>query len=429
MIETAKPGEAVLRSLHDWLTRFIGVMRDDDIDILTLWIAHSHFTSVTRTTPRLLISSPVPGSGKTTLLEHMGHLALDSVQMSTISSPALLTRMLAERPRTVLIDEADRSLNPKNEGVGEILAVINTGYKQGATRPVLVPHKEEGWVAKEFPTYAPVAIAGNSPNLPEDTLQRCIVVHMAPSDDVEESDWEGIEHDAAALGEVIGKWAEGNLNVAKPSPPLPEAVTGRNKEKWRPLKRVAVAAGGRWPETVDRLALADVQRIETEKEDGILQDRPHIILLKHLAEIWPRGQSFTDSKTLLDHLTFQYPDVWGSGSSFDKSLTYQRMGRMLSKNFGLQTDRPNTQGPRGYSRAKLNPLWSRLGIPLPDKPDKAAQPAEPDNTFIHISSSATLSGSPETPSDSGSACPLHGTSPVTDCYTCDQIAAQRKEAA
>jgi len=80
--------------------------------------------------------------------------------MASLSSPALLTRMLDAGMRTILIDEADRSLNPDKEGVAELLAVLNSGYKRGDTRPVLVPTKD-GWRVSEMPTYCPVVMAGN----------------------------------------------------------------------------------------------------------------------------------------------------------------------------------------------------------------------------------------------------------------------------
>jgi hypothetical protein len=44
-------------------------------------------------------------------------------------------------------------------------------------------------------TYAPVAMAGNSPRLPDDTRSRAIRIPLLPDLDgtVEESDWEHIE--------------------------------------------------------------------------------------------------------------------------------------------------------------------------------------------------------------------------------------------
>src|SRR5690606_35977466 len=124
---------------------------------------------------RLVLDSPVPGSGKTTVLEHMHRLCVRPVQAASISSPALLARLLEKGVRTILIDEADRSLDPKKEGVAELIAILNSGYKVGGTRPVLVPTKE-GWDAVEMSTFSPVARAGNSPNLPDDTQSRSIRV-------------------------------------------------------------------------------------------------------------------------------------------------------------------------------------------------------------------------------------------------------------
>jgi hypothetical protein len=68
--------------------------------------------------------------------------------MASLSSPALLTRVLDAGMRTVLIDEADRSLNPDKDGVGELLAVLNSGYKRGGTRPVLTPAKGGDWTPR-----------------------------------------------------------------------------------------------------------------------------------------------------------------------------------------------------------------------------------------------------------------------------------------
>ena len=93
----------------------------------------------TYTTPRLLIESPVPESGKTTVLEHLERLCVQPIQMATVSSPAMITRVLDNGVRTLLIDEADRSLSPDKPGIDDLIAVLNSGYKKGATRPVLVP--------------------------------------------------------------------------------------------------------------------------------------------------------------------------------------------------------------------------------------------------------------------------------------------------
>lgn len=291
--------------------------------------------------------------------------------MSNVSSPALLTRMLGERMRTVLIDEADRSLNPKNEGIGEIIAVINSGYKQGATRPTLVPSKEHGWISKELPTYSPVVMAGNGPQLPDDTLSRCIPIGLLPSDEVEESDWEEIEADAADLGLALTEWAAQFLDSAPPKVTLPEQVKARAKERWRPLKRVAVLAGGRWPEVADALAADDVQRVEDERESGLSADRPHIVLVQHLAEVWPAGENFMEVSEMVDRLIWNHPEMWGEASSFGKPLSAHRLGIMLNRNYRVTSVQPTRGAPRGHGYATMARIWKRLGVTPPPPPREA----------------------------------------------------------
>ncbi|NKS78260.1 hypothetical protein GS539_21450 [Rhodococcus hoagii] len=79
---------------RNWLGRFITPLNESDLDLLTLWAAHTHLVSETYTTPRLILDSPTHGSGKTTVLEHLQRLCVNPVQAASLSSPALLTRIL-----------------------------------------------------------------------------------------------------------------------------------------------------------------------------------------------------------------------------------------------------------------------------------------------------------------------------------------------
>lgn len=368
----------LLDDVRGWFRRFVHTMHDSDLDLLTLWTVHTHLVSDLYTTPRLLIDSPVPGSGKTTVLEHLDHLALDPVQAAALSSPALLTRMLADRMRTILIDEADRSLDPKVDGTTELLAILNSGYKRGGSRPVLTPDKDKGWVAQEMPTFSPVAMAGNNPNLPDDTRSRIIRVLLLPDleGNVEESDWELIEADAESLKQRIEVWAEYNREVVGAQrPPLPAGVIGRAKERWSPLKRIAVAAGGRWPSAVDELANADLEQLKQDKEDGMIIDKPAVVLLKHLALIWG-DHAFIATRDLVDRLIYHDPEMWGEHSSFGKALTAQRFGRMLATSYSINSTRQG-DSPRGYFRVKLLPVWRRMGITPPGETDGADGTGEP----------------------------------------------------
>lgn len=359
-------GNELLDEIRAWLARFIITTTEGDIDLLTLWTAHTHLVIETHTTPRLQIDSPVPESGKTTCLEHLQRLSLRPVTMATIGSPALLTRMLNVEQRTILIDEADRSLNPEKEGIADLLAVLNSGYKNGATRPVLVPGQGGQWAVAEMPTYAAVCIAGNQPSLPDDTRSRIIRVLLLPDSDgtAEESDWELIEDEALGLRGQLEAWAdEVREQVRTKRPELPEGITGRFREKWAPLKRVAIAAGGQWPAAVDGMAKQDKAEHEMDVEDGAVTTRAHITLLTHIWELWPDGTKFLATTELIDMLVISHPSMWGDENQFGKQLTPQRLGRMLAKSFKIHSGREDPhRGNRGYFRSSFAKAWRQLRV-------------------------------------------------------------------
>lgn len=354
-----------VQRVRDWLARYILTARPEHLDLLALWAAHTHLAKECYTSPRLQLDSPVPGSGKTTVLEHLERLCCDPVQMASVSSPALLTRMLFNRMRTILIDEADRSLNPKNEGIAELISVLNSGYKRGGMRPVLTPVKGGGWEAQEMPTFAPVAIAGNNPDLPDDTRSRTIRVVLMPDVDgvAEESDWELIDGEVHQLADDLAAWAEGQRDVVRiHRPVLPDGIRGRARERWAPLKRIADVLGGRWPAVVDQLAVEDVARIEAEREEGIVREKPAMALIRHIIDVWPDGIDFAPTSRIIDALICGYPDQWSSASSYGKDLTAQRMGRMLVKAFDVHSQHSDDKTCRGYTRTSIWRTAEKLGI-------------------------------------------------------------------
>lgn len=359
-------GAELLDDVRRWFARFVRVVHDADLDLLAVWAVHTHLAAETYTTPRLQLDSPMPGSGKTTTLEHLQRLCLNPVQMATLSSPALLTRMLSAGMRTLLIDEADRSLSPEKEGIADVMAVLNSGYKRGATRPVLVPAKGGEWQVAEMPTYAPVALAGNTPNLPDDTRSRIIRVLLLPDLDglVEESDWELIEDEATELADQIVQWTDQIRELIRTCrPALPEGITGRFREKWAPLRRIAEIAGSRWPQAIDQMAVADLEQFSMDREDGMVRDRPAVLLLHQVLELWPDSTSFMPTSDLVSELVTRHPEAWGGESAYGRALTAQRFGRMLATNYKINSSRESRTGPRGYVRLALSGVLSRIDRP------------------------------------------------------------------
>lgn len=371
----------VLDEVDQWLKRFILATTPEDIHLLTLWAAHTYVVEETYTSPRLLIDSVMPGAGKTTVLEHLDHLARHPLSASSISSEALLPRVLDRGIRTILIDEADRSLDPKDPVMKGVIATINTGYKRGGSRPVLVKDDDGNWTDREMSTYAPVAMAGNNPTLADDTRSRCIRILLMPDFEgrTEDSDWEDLEAEVDLLKVQLSEAMESVREAVSASrPELPEKCIGRMREKWRPLARIAHAAGGHWPTRVNQLIDRDIEELEMERAEGIQNLPLRVHLLKDIAEVWPTGETFVASKDLVQRLAVNFPARWGIESV--KGLKVQGLGRMLMQGYKINSDRESTgQRRRGYYLTQFAETWQRFQVQSPqNKPDEPDKPVQLD---------------------------------------------------
>ena len=368
--------EAV-EGIYKWLKRYIYVQDERDLYILALWIFASHVAKELYTSPRLLIDSPLPGSGKTTLLEHISKLAKDPVQIASISTPALLARLTANGIRTLLLDEIDRSLDPKRPGVNDLIALLNSGYKVGGTRPVNVANGKD-WDIVEMPTFAPVAMAGNTPLLPDDTRTRCLVIRLLPdnSGQAQESDWEELDIWALQLKEQIVAAAESVRElVAGIKPSLPKGCVNRFREKWKPLKRISVLVGKDWEERVDSYILNDIETIKEQSENGDSRISLQHQLLKDLWEVFEGERKFKSTESIIWALIKLNPDSWSDSGYGGKALTPKRLSVLLNGKFGLLSQR--VDGLRGYTSTQFQKLWIGFAIGTLKQPAETAETAKP----------------------------------------------------
>ena len=378
-LEEALELDRALKRLAEWFRRFINLPDPRAYDLLALWAGHTWAIEKLGTTPRLLLHSLVPEAGKTTLLDHLDRLCLKPLKIGQGATAPLLAHCLKEGPRTLLLDEVDRTLDPKDPITRDRLAILNTGYKRGGNRPALVA-RGKSWEMEEFPTFAPVAIAGNSPQLPDDTRSRCIEVRLLPAlgeGAFEDSDWEEIEAEAELLREALAQAVERVAEkIGEYRPPLPEGCTSRNRERWLPLKRVAAQAGGDWEQRVDDLIEQDLEHQRQIKEEGLAVKRPAVLLAEHLSEYYQNSPGWSPTEKLREWLVWEHPETWGPESSFGRALTVQRLGRMLSKDQGIFSQRPDTV--RGYYEVQFLQVWQALSIRPASEPERPEEPEEPE---------------------------------------------------
>jgi hypothetical protein len=377
-----------IRAVETWLKTFMKFMKDSDALLCAIWIVHTHLIDEFYSTPRLLISSPTFGSGKTTLLEHFSYLCREKpAQMANISSTAVLARIHQPQIRTLLIDEADRTLNPKNPIYGEIVSILNSGYKRGGTRVVVIPLKGGGHTTEDMPLFAPVAIAGNAPNLPEDTRSRCLIIRLMPSKpgEVRRTLWEDIEPDAYDLRSRIVSATNDIRDELKKVPNLkfPDNTPPRLEEIWRPLMKIAHLAGAEVESDTRLLLEEDIERFVQDSENREVIDPPHVKLARDIYSIFQLDDLEWEKTETLKNKLIALDPYWRKESSpYGKDLTTRRMGILLSNGFGLNRQRDN-EGNR-YFRYQFEQVWTRLGISLEESPKPPNPPEPPESSFSEV---------------------------------------------
>ena len=93
--------------------------------------------------------------------------------------------------------------------------------------------------------------------------------------------------------------------------------------------------------------------------------------------MWLEGETFLTTDDIISMLTAKFPSSWGRSERYPKGLTAQRFGRMLVKNYGVYSSRPDTNGPRGYVASSFNRALRSVRMPPLSEPDRPAESVEP----------------------------------------------------
>ncbi|MGV9586370.1 DUF3631 domain-containing protein [Nocardia farcinica] len=244
---------AVLDAVRELFGKYVRFPDEHCLTAVTLWAAHTWAVPAFYVTPRLVLDSPEPGSGKTRVLELLA-LTCRSAKLTLSTTTAALYRRIAQAdvPPTVLQDEADavfgRSSTPQTE---DLRALFNAGYKRGATVDRCEGDSKKMTV-REFPVFAPVALAGIAGNMPATITTRSVTIHMrrrAPGEKVAPFRERDADAEAEPLRHALEAWADANLaELEEARPDMPAGVEDRPAEVWEALIAVADNVGGHWPE-------------------------------------------------------------------------------------------------------------------------------------------------------------------------------------
>lgn len=364
----ASQGARVLQETHDFLGRFVAYPKLEAQVAHTLWIAHTHVMDVWESTPRLAALSPEPASGKTRLLEATELLVPRPVEAVNVT-PSYLFRKVADPAGapTILFDEIDTVFGPKAKDNEEIRGLLNAGHRRGAVagRSIVRGKTVE---TEEIPAYCAVALAGLG-NLPDTILSRSIVIRMrrrAPNEQVEPYRRRVHSPEGHAIRDRLGRWTTSAATALAGSwPTMPDSIQDRDADVWEPLLAIADAAGGTWPDTARRSAVALVA--ESKESTPSLGIR----LLTDLKTIY-RDEDHLATAVILNRLTDLDESPWGD--MYGKTLDSRGLANRL-RQYGITSKNIRVDGRvvKGYTREDLHDPWQRY---LPTDPARRERASE-----------------------------------------------------
>ena len=253
MTTTNRNLASVLAEISALFTKYTVLPNEHCATVLALWAAHTWISGAFYTSPRIILSSPVPGSGKTRVLELLELVCYCATQTMNISTAALF-RLIASfhekeaMPPTLLFDETDAVFGSHPSAQAEELrGILNSSYKAGGQ---VIRTTGENFVPKAFPVFAPVALAGLSGHMPRTITTRAIIIEMrkrAPNEKVAPYRERRAKQEISSAVEYLREWsttAKDQLKDAEPE--LPAGVEDRPAEVWEPLIAIADTAGADW---------------------------------------------------------------------------------------------------------------------------------------------------------------------------------------
>ena len=378
-----------------FLQRFVAYPSEHALVAHSLWIAHTHMIDRFDTTPRLAFMSAEKASGKTRALELTALLVSDPI-LSISASPAVIVRLVAAAPRTILYDEIDAvfGTTKAQELNADLCSILNGGYRRGA-KVYRCNTSGKRIEPEELDAFAPVAVAGLR-TLPDTLASRSIFIQMrrrALDEEVEPFRHRIHSHQAKPIMEALVEWcAERNVGLVEPE--LPPGIVDRSADLWEPLLVVADEAGGDWP---TRARAAAVFLTKNATDESLTRG---VELLAHIKEAFG-SEDRVWTKTLLrrpcDRDELPWKDIRG------KELDDRGLGRRL-KSYGIKAKdvRIGSERHKGFILTDFYDAWRRYLPTAPasrDKGDKGDIFDNKNNFVADVADVADVAGAAPSPVD------------------------------
>jgi hypothetical protein len=378
------PLAGLLGATETILSHYVVFRSTAERTAIVLWVAHAHALDAFDVTAYLNVRSAEKRSGKTRLLEVLKELVPQPWQ-TVQPSEAVLFRKIARDTPTLLLDEVDAIFKgPPTDRTEGLRAVLNAGYRRGATVDRCAG-KDRGTLVA-FGVFCPKVLAGIG-TLPDTIADRCIPIVLSrrkSSEPVAKFRLRDVAPQAERLREGLKTWAGAAVDTLREArPEMPGGLQDRAEEVWEPLIVIADLAGADWPARAREAALA-LNGGEPDTESH------NVMLLQAIRAMFDdednEGREPKDKLTttdllagLVDRESEPWPGWWGKevDSAAKEGRAPRKAPGELAKHlrpFGVQPKNIRTADgvSKGYDRADFADAFSRY---LPQKPTQ--EPQEP----------------------------------------------------
>lgn len=211
---------------------------DPDIPaMLTLWIMGTYCYCLFPSYPYIHLNGSA-GCGKTKALQFISSVAFNGLSLSANTSPAAILRIVDANCPTCCIDEVESLSGAKDDDSRAVLAILNTGYKQGGgDLKCEQDSKTKQWIPTFYHGYCPKVLAGIR-TLESTLASRCIPILMLRTSQKDVLNRELLKDEEFAVirsmlyPAMLGRFKE--IEALSQSVRSVE-LTGREWELWRPI--------------------------------------------------------------------------------------------------------------------------------------------------------------------------------------------------
>ena len=370
-------GSEVLEAIVSFIRRFL-VLSPHQLDLITLWIAHTHAFGSSDATPYLSVRSPEMRSGKTRLLEIL-ELLVARPWFTGRVTPAVLSRKVDTECPTLLLDESDAAFKGDKEYSETLRGILNTGYRKGGKASICVG-QGANIQYRDLSTFCPKVIAGIG-KLPDTVADRSIPISMhrrSSEEHVEKFRLRKVEPVAKPLQVELCVWLS-SLSLNGVEPDIPSELDDRASDCLEPLFAIADAARGEWPKRARQAAIVLMTGEERSDESS------GVLLLAGIRGIFDaEGVAQLASVDLVRFLVIIQEAPWGDLNG--RPLDVRRLADLL-KPYGIRprSIREGDKTPKGYRLEDFHDAWDRYlprrTAPISATPQHAAMSQIGDEVF------------------------------------------------